>query len=287
MPLFEDTLSIKKHWSGLSPRMKVFLVVSSLLNFSSLASLSKTVANIKGFLLDGIQYYELVVLEPLKKALFWLDITVTDLHANIIVITAILTVASFRAFPNFLVVANKTIWAQLAMALLLQEYILFFIILILLLLIFTVRKVCFLRKESLIHVFLEFVISDKCLLAHYKLGGVHYIDWKLLVKLYTPYILLLLFLATVPFIYPDFTKISLLLEEGAQTPFVFLVLYTVIFFTHSAFFTIHFCEILRHRYWYKYPLETDNVKSGIVFLTPILIAVLTLFIVAAINVGLS
>jgi hypothetical protein len=67
MALHDDILNAKKLWLESSALMRCFIGFSVFLSVSSVASLSKTLIEWKGFIKDGLDVTESLIYEPLQK----------------------------------------------------------------------------------------------------------------------------------------------------------------------------------------------------------------------------
>lgn len=74
MGIHGDIEETKKLWSHASFPTKALLIVFTFLNFSSITSLADTVFKWKGFILDGVSFYQKWVRNPISEILSFISV---------------------------------------------------------------------------------------------------------------------------------------------------------------------------------------------------------------------
>ncbi len=72
-------------------RAKFFIILSSLITFNSLASISDAVFKWKGFISDGLEFYRANITSPLTKFFSLLNLEYELFEMNVIIITFLIT----------------------------------------------------------------------------------------------------------------------------------------------------------------------------------------------------
>lgn len=97
MGVKEDVEGAAKLWKNSSWLTKLFVAVSILTSTSSIASLSESVFKWKGFILDGLTYYQKAIVPPILELLNFTSWSYSDNEVHILVITSLVTGGSIRS----------------------------------------------------------------------------------------------------------------------------------------------------------------------------------------------
>lgn len=90
---------IKKAWKDAPPILKLWLILSAFLSFASIASISQTVFEWKGFLLNAVLFYREHVSEPLAATLQqWFHIVLPSSFFDAAALFAVCGMALVRSF---------------------------------------------------------------------------------------------------------------------------------------------------------------------------------------------
>jgi hypothetical protein len=90
---------IKKAWKNAPPIVKPWLILSAFLSFASIASLSQTVFEWKGFLLNAVLFYRESVSQPLAGTLQqWVHVSLPPSFFEAAAIWAVCGTALVRSF---------------------------------------------------------------------------------------------------------------------------------------------------------------------------------------------
>ncbi|MEM6720327.1 MAG: hypothetical protein AAF611_13460 [Bacteroidota bacterium] len=90
MSLKSDIDEILKEWKTSSKWFKIVVIVSAFITLSSVASLSDTIFAWKGFILDGVEFYRITILEPIRHLFLIIDIKLSIISTNLLIIWLII-----------------------------------------------------------------------------------------------------------------------------------------------------------------------------------------------------
>jgi hypothetical protein len=97
MWLKDDLEQLKQNWKQSPWWVRLWMVISLYLAVSSLASLSETVANWKGFFLDSVEFYREWLSGPLRKFFSIFGLRYTSKMADILLLYMIFISSAIRA----------------------------------------------------------------------------------------------------------------------------------------------------------------------------------------------
>jgi len=100
MGLAGDINEAKKLWNESSPLFRVVIVISTFLAISSIASMSDVIFHWKGFISDGLQFYNSWAIEPLKKFALKFDHSIYERNLNFIIVIGLLNAGLIRVYLN-------------------------------------------------------------------------------------------------------------------------------------------------------------------------------------------
>ncbi len=86
MALYSDLNEIKQFWKNASLLGRIILLFSTFLAISSITSLSDTIFQWKGFILDGLNFYKAYITTPLSIILSKLDFNLKPTSSDVIII---------------------------------------------------------------------------------------------------------------------------------------------------------------------------------------------------------
>lgn len=91
-----DLETLRNTWHEISITSKIVGVVGVVMGASSIASLSETVANWKGFILDGIEFYRRWITEPIHEAFTKAGLNAAESIPDLLIVWVWLIVATAR-----------------------------------------------------------------------------------------------------------------------------------------------------------------------------------------------
>ncbi|MDE1212034.1 MULTISPECIES: hypothetical protein [Vibrio] len=98
MDLRKELRELSRLYESVGPINKLLLVISFFLSISSIASLSETVFKWKGFILDGIQFYQVFLVSPIIDYAAPLGLSYTRVEVHSIVMLSIATTLAMKLF---------------------------------------------------------------------------------------------------------------------------------------------------------------------------------------------
>lgn len=96
MALIDDIKSAKNLWKNGTILTRVFIVISTFLATGAIASLSNVVFAWKGFILDGINFYRNIIVQPLLQLAEIFSLEISSIEVNFLILTSIFMFAIYR-----------------------------------------------------------------------------------------------------------------------------------------------------------------------------------------------